>query len=256
MHNDLQLSMGTLLGFLVTAARVAGAFVFVPMPGLKSGMDMARVVLSIAITLALFPFWPNINPEGSAGLLLLWIISEAAIGIGVGLAVAFITEAFGFAAQVIGLQAGYAYASTIDPSSEADSSVLTVFSQLAAGLIFFTFGVDREVIRVFAASLQSMPPGSVELSRGTAERLLAAGGVIFSTGLRLALPVIAVLVLIDISLALLGRVNAQLQLITIAFPVKMIVGLMIFGWVMVLFPPIFRSTADHSLLAAKALFVK
>jgi len=256
MHNDLHLGIGTLLGFLVTAARVAGVFVFVPMPGLKSGMDMARVVLSIAVTLVLFPYWPKLDPAVSVGLLLLWILSEAALGIGVGVAVSFVTESFGFAAHLIGLQAGYAYASTIDPTTEADSGVLTVFTQLASGLLFFAFGAHREVIRVFAASLQSMPPGSVELTRGMAERLLTAGGMIFSTGLRLALPVIAVLVMVDISLALLGRVNAQLQLLTIAFPVKMVLALMIFGWVAVLFPPIFRSTMDNSLLAAKSLFAR
>jgi flagellar biosynthetic protein FliR len=246
--------MGTLLAFLFTAARVAGVFVFVPMPGLKSGMDMARVVLSVAVTFALFPYWPNLNPEVSIGLLLICLVSEAAIGIGAGLAIAFATEAFAFAAQLIGLQAGYAYASTIDPTTEADSAVLTVFAQLATGLIFFAFGADREVIRVFADSLQTMPPGSVELSRVTAERLLAAGGTIFSTGLRLALPVIAVLVMVDISLALLCRINAQLQLLTIAFPVKMALALLIFGWVLILFPPIFRNSMDNSLLAAKSLF--
>ena len=50
-----------------------------------------------------------------------------------------------------------------------------------------------------------------------------------STGLRLALPIIAVLMMVDISLALIGRVNAQLQLMTIAFPVKMMVGLSMLG---------------------------
>src|ERR1041384_1121864 len=183
MHNDLHLSIGTLFAFILTAARVAGVFVFVPMPGFKSGMDMGRGVLSVAVTLALFPSWPNLNPEISIGVLLVCLMSEAAIGIGVGLAIAFVTEAFAFAAQLIGLQAGYAYASTIDPTTEADSAVLPVFTQLPTGLIFFAFGADREVIRVFATSLQTMPPGSAELSRATAERLLAAGGTIFSTGL-------------------------------------------------------------------------
>lgn len=256
MPDDLHLSMGTLLGFLTTLARVGGVFAFVPMPGLKTGMDMARVVLSVSITLVLFPYWPHLNAEGSAGLFVAWIVSEAALGIGVGLAVSFVTEAFTLAAQVMGLQAGYAYASTIDPTTQADSGILVIFAQLAAGLLFFTIGGDRDVIRIFATSLQTMPPGSVTLSRSAAEHLLAAGGMIFSTGLRLALPVVAVLVMVDISLALLGRINAQLQLITIAFPIKMLVALTIFSWVVLLFPTILRSNLDSSLLTAKALFTR
>ena len=53
----------------------------------------------------------------------------------------------------------------------------------------------------------------------------------FSTGLRLALPVIAVMIMVGHLAGAAGRVNAQLHLITIAFPVKMMVGLaMLAGW--------------------------
>ena len=54
MHADLTLSTGP-LGFLLTLARVAGIFVFVPMPGMKGVADMARIVLTLAITLCVFP---------------------------------------------------------------------------------------------------------------------------------------------------------------------------------------------------------
>lgn len=255
MRGELVLSTATLLGFLLTLARVAGVFVFVPMPGLKTGFDMARTVLSLCITMSLFPYWPKVAGESSIGLLACWMVSEAALGVGIGLAVAFVAESFGVAAQVMGLQAGYAYASTIDPATQADSSVLVIFSQLAAGLLFFAIGLDREVLRVFAGSLVAMPAGSFTLSQGPAEHLLATGGIMFSTGVRLALPVVAVLVMVDLSLALLGRINAQLQLLTIAFPVKMLVALTIFGWVLLVMPALMRSDMATSLNAAKGLFI-
>ncbi len=49
-------------------------------------------------------------------------------------------------------------------------------------------------------------------------------------GVRLALPVVALLVMVDIALALLGRLNAQLQLLSLAFPAKMLVALLMLGW--------------------------
>jgi flagellar biosynthetic protein FliR len=255
MHGELQLSTATLLGFLVTLARIGGVFVFLPLPGMKSGADMARVVLSVSITMALFPHWPQVNAEGSIALLAVWMISEAALGIGIGLAVAFVTEALLVAAQTLGLQAGYAFASMVDPNTQADSGILVVFAQLAAGLLFFSAGLDREVLRVFARSLDIMPAGSFVLSRGMGERLLTAGGAMFSTGLRLAMPVIAVLAMVDISLALLGRVNAQLQLLTIAFPIKMMLALTVFSWILVLLPAIMRSDMGRALTEAKGLLV-
>jgi len=120
MPTSLTLPLSYLIGFLLVLARVAGVFVFVPLPGIKSGPEMARVVLSLGITFALFPQWSaNRISEPDIGLLLTWMMAEAALGVTIGLAVAFVTEAFMLAAQFLGLQAGYAYASTIDPTTQA-----------------------------------------------------------------------------------------------------------------------------------------
>jgi flagellar biosynthesis protein FliR len=256
MPGDLRFPTAALLGFVVTLARVAGIFVFVPLPGLKTGFEAARVVLSFTVTLALFPYWPSPSVADPMGMLLVWIISEAALGIGIGLAVAFVMESFAVATQVMGLQAGYAFASTIDPNTNADSGVLVIFSQLAVGLIFLATGLDREVLRVFAASLISTPAGSFTLSRTAAEHLLSAASVMFSTGVRLALPIVAVLVMIDVSLALLGRINAQLQLLTVAFPIKMLVALTMLGWTVLLWPSIMRNDLSTTMTAAKGLFAR
>jgi flagellar biosynthetic protein FliR len=253
MPNDVILATSTLLGFLLTLARISGVFVFVPLPGLHSGFDLARVMLSLSLTVALFPYWPRVQPDIAAGFLAVWIISEAAFGIGIGLSVAFITEGFNMAAQIIGLQAGYGYASTVDPTSQVDSTILVIFAQLAAGLLFFATGLDREVIRIFAGTLQATP---AVLSQNAGRQLLSLGGLMFSTGLRLALPVVAVLLMVDISLALLGRVNAQLQLLTIAFPIKMLVGLAIFAWLLLLIPIFLRSGSESAFTAGKALLVR
>src|SRR6202020_822903 len=89
-----------------------------------------------------------------------WIAAEAAIGIAIGVAVSIVIESFVVAAQILGLQAGYAYASTIDPNTQADSGILLVFAQLAAGMLFFALGLDREVLRLFAQSLDKVPVGT------------------------------------------------------------------------------------------------
>jgi len=82
------------------------------------------------------------------------------------------------------------------------------------------------------------------------------GSTMFSTGLRLALPIIAVMVMIDISLALLGRVNAQLHLTIVAFPVKMLMFLTMIGWLALLFPVLFRAQSGAMLTAARGLIAR
>jgi flagellar biosynthetic protein FliR len=253
MPDNLTLSITTLYGFLLVLARVAGVFVFVPLPGVRSGPEIARIVLALTLTLALFPQWPAVDPQAGMGRLTGWVLAEAGLGIAVGVAVSMLIEAFVLAAQILGLQAGYAYASTIDPTTQADSSILLVFAQLTAGLLFFALGLDREVIRAFARSLETQPAGSFVLTRPAAEQVLRLGSDMFSTGLRLALPVTALLILVDVALALVGRINAHLQLLTLAFPVKMLLALLMLAWVMALFPAVFRNYGGNMLGVVRGL---
>jgi flagellar biosynthetic protein FliR len=256
MRGELVFSVSTLLGFLLTLIRVGGVFVFVPLPGITSVLSPVRVILSVGIAIALFPQWPQIAATPSAGLFLMWVIVEAGLGAGIGLTVAFIGESLAVGAQVMGLQAGYGFATTIDPNTQADSTVLVIFSQLAAGLLFFATGLDREVIRIFAHSLETLPAGAFVLTRGAAGQVLSVGSTMFSTGLRLALPVIAILIMVDISLALLGRVNSQLQLLSIAFPVKMMIGLAMLGWLALLLPALYRAGMSASFTAIRVLIAR
>jgi flagellar biosynthetic protein FliR len=226
------------------------------MPGIGAVINPARVILSFGITIALFPLWPQITAYPSAGALVMWLMVEAALGIGIGLAVAFVSEAFAMGAQAMSMQAGYAFASTFDPNTQADSGVVVVLMQIVTGLLFFCTGLDREVIRVFARSLETYPAGSFVLSRGAAAQVLSLGSTIFSTGLRLALPIIAVMVMIDISLALLGRVNAQLHLTVVAFPVKMLMFLTLVGWLAMLFPVLYRAESGAALTMARGLIAR
>ena len=69
------------------------------------------------------------------------------------------------AAQMIGLQAGYSFASTVDPTTQADTTTLQLMAQLFAGSLFFAFGFDRQVIRILAKSFESIPSGTYAVER-------------------------------------------------------------------------------------------
>jgi flagellar biosynthetic protein FliR len=256
MPAEFSIQLNTIYGFLLVLARVAGTFSFIPIPGLRHAPGIARAFLSGALTIALLPTWPAVSPGGiTGGLLALWMLAEVVFGATIGVAVAFLNETFVLSSQIFGLQAGFGYASTIDPSTEADSSVLQIFTHLASGLLFFAFGLDGQIIRIVAESLQTYPPGTHLLTLASGEQVLKLGSVMFSTAVRLALPVVALLVLVDISLALLGRINSQLQLLSLAFPVKMLVSLGLLASLTVLLPALYRGAAEPTVRLLRAVLL-
>jgi flagellar biosynthetic protein FliR len=236
MPADAALGQPVLYGFLLVLARVSGVFALAPLPGLQSAPRLARIVLSVMITLTLYPLWPRIDAaRADAPRLLLWVLPEVAVGLTIGLGVAFILEVFMLAAQILSLNAGFSFAQTIDPTTQAESGVLLVCAQLAGGMVFFALGLHREVIRTLAYSLEAHPAG-VWIERPAAEAVLRLGGDMLALAVRLALPAIALLVLADIALGLLARLNSQLQLLSLSFPIKMTAALVLLGWLAVLLP--------------------
>ena len=78
------------------------------------------------------------------------------------------------------------------------------------------------------------------------------GSSIFSTGVHLALPLMTLLFLIDLSIGLLGHLNAQLQLIALAFPAKMLTALAALSFLVLLIPKLYRATRSRGFHRARA----
>lgn len=248
MPTDLILPTTLLGGFLSVMARISAAVIFVPVPFLRGTWSMVRLMLAFAITMALFPLWPEVALETySVSGLVAMLISEAVFGIAIGLPIAFMTEVILFAMQIMGLQAGYSFASMVDPSTQADSNILVLWGQVLSTLFFFSFGFHRDVLLAFGQSLEIYPPGGFLLTEALGSRFISMGGVAINTGVRLALPSIALLLVIDIAIALMGRVNAQLQLTTLAFSIKMLAVLLALTWTLAMFPRIFRQFGHYSI---------
>lgn len=250
----LGMPVSTLYAFLLVLARVAGVVTFLPIPGWRAAPDAVRVMLTLTIAIALFPVWPQLpNAVAPIGQLVSWALLEAGFGLAAGLSLAFLTEAFQLAAQVLGLQAGYGYATTIDPTSQADAGVLQVISMLTTGLFFFSFGIDRELLRVLARSFETFPAGSWAPTARTLDGIVELGSGMFSLGLRMAMPVVALLLLIDIALALLGRMQQQLQLLALAFPVKMLATVVLLAVLAPVSARMFETFSTHMLEALARL---
>ncbi len=260
MPNELT-AVGALLnwnllgGFLLTLTRLGLALAFVPLPGVKSVPEMARVVLIVSLAAAIVPALPQVHGvPATAGSFVKAMAGEAAYGLAVGMVVAFLGEVLTFAMQVFALQAGYSYASSIDPNSEADSGVLLIFALLCGNLLFFSLGGHRLIVRAFARSLEVWPVGGGAVDPAWGEAVSRLGASMFELSLRLGLPVAGLLLLAEIALGVVSRLQPQLQLLSLSFPVKMLGTVVTLAMLAPLWAAIYqRAFATSSLVLERML---
>ncbi len=257
MPGDISLPLSTLFGFLLVLARVSGVVIFVPIPGFQSAPETARVALALALSVILMPVWPVSKIDGAGvGSMPAKIGAEFAYGLILGLGVTFLMEGAQIASQMIGLQAGYSFASTIDPTTQADSGVLQIIAQLLVGSLFFALGLDREIIRVLAFSLQRRSGIETLSNTSIASTLIQLGSQMFVVGLKLAMPVLALLILMDLSFAIMGKVHAQFQVLSLSFAAKMLAGLGLMAITLAAFPSITQSAASRTFQVLVSLVAK
>jgi flagellar biosynthetic protein FliR len=207
-------SRGVLIAF-----RIGGLMTFAPFFSNSSIPIRMRGVLTLLITALLVPLYGTAMPANVSPLRA--IAGELGVGFALGLIMQFVLEAANLAGQVMGVQIGYSLVNLIDPMTEVDTPVLSVFHQLTMLLLFLSFDGHLWLLKSVAKSFEYMPAGSASTVLAGTSALLTGAKVIFMAGVQLAAPVLAITILADVALAFLGRAVPQLPVLFLGMTLKM-----------------------------------
>jgi flagellar biosynthetic protein FliR len=241
------LSAFGVFAWLRSALQMSVVLILLPLPGLRTLVPPARAFLALAIAGVLAAAAPSAPRPNSGSDWMGLLINDFFLGIGVGLAVTFVVEAFLFAGQVIATQAGFAYASTIDPFSEADSGLLPSLLSLAASLLFFQSPLYGALVRALIASSGRVENPQAGLALPIAQSLIRFSAHCLIAGLRLALPLIALLLLADLCIGLFGRLQPQVQVLTMSFSLKLLGAMAAVAALIPAIPHLYRQLVNEAL---------
>lgn len=240
-----------LLPGILAATRIIGLFLSAPFFALQTIPQRFRVGLALVIAFALpvqvgtlAAVSMSLSTAGFAVL----AASELVIGLAMGWLVRVGLIVFDITAEVLSIQSGLSYAATFNPDQALPSGVLgTLFGLLALALMF-ALNLHLVAIEILFDSFQSLPPGQwpkvLELN-GVANLLTTCFGI----GLILALPFIAVNLVVLSAQGFLGRTSPQLNLFSIGFAIT--IPLAVF--LVYVLTPVFPDALQRSLEAVYAL---
>jgi len=152
--------------------------------------------------------------------------SETVLGALLAFGVLAAFAAFQLAGRLLDLQLGFGVATLIDPATRGHAPLLGTLLWMAAVALFFATDGHHALLRAFALSLQSAPPGR-PLGELELVPLLAQFGLMFSFALAIAAPVVIVLLLVDTVVAVMARTMPQMNIFFISLPLKILVGLLV-----------------------------
>ena len=200
--------------------RCTGLVFAAPLFGHHAIPTLLKFGLAASLTIAL-----AIPAGATAGSLPLVLAApiELVIGLSLGFILSLCFEAFELAGRVISIQLGLSLGSVFSPTQEEASTAIDPFFSVLAGLLFLAMGLHLAIIRVLANSFVAYPVGA-----GWPADLATTGthtiALALELGVRVAMPIALVLLLVELSVALLARAIPQINVFILGLPLKMLVG--------------------------------
>ncbi len=216
-----ELLRSEVVSFVLEASRISGVIIAAPLAWVAAPVRI-RIVLVLALTFAVHGFAdvPELGPVDTA-----WaIITEFSAGIAIGMVVRFSIAVAEMVATAIGPVMGLGAAQILDPQSGTQVNVLSRLMRYFAILLALIVGLHRTLIAAMLASFDVMPIGSVVDPGDALPAILELSGACIETGVRIALPVIALLLMVQLALGFISRAAPTMQIFSVGFAATLSVG--------------------------------
>lgn len=210
--------------------RILGLIAVAPVFGNTGVPVQVKIGIGVMLTLIVaptLPALPTVDPMSLPGLLIL--VQQLIIGLGMGFAMRIVFAGVEMAGAITGMTMGLSFASFFDPQSQGQSNYISQFMALLATLAFLAVNGHLLLLSVLAHSFSTFPISASPMGGQLFKQIADWGGIIFSAGVQLSLPMVAALLITNIALGILTRAAPQLNLFGIGFPITLTIGFVVIG---------------------------
>ncbi len=219
--------------FLAVLARISGIFVVAPFYGSRMAPVRARVCAALAMGVLLFPVLSKkmdaVLPETLYGYVFV-IFTELFIGWLIGFVGYLAFSAINVAGQIMDMQVGFAMVTVLNPSTGEQVPLIGTFEYNLAVLVFLVTNGHHIFIQALFDSFDMVPVTAVAVQSGLMKLLIDMVTMAFGVGLKIALPVLAAILLLDVALGILARTMPQMNIFIVGIPAKLFIGLFVLAF--------------------------
>jgi len=221
------------------------------MPGIGGAHIEPRVKVGLVVLLAI-GLLPSVPVPGAAidASLVILVAREAAIGLSIGFVLHALMVGAEFAGHLSGQQIGFSYGATIDPQSGVRNNMVSTLYSLLATLGFLAINGHHAVLRALAASYARLPIGAGHVDASLVGAVRDIFALVFVVGVRLAAPIVAVLLVVEVIVGLISRSQPALSSMVIGYPLRIIIGLFILALMVGTVPAVTNSLLENTLRLA------
>ena len=214
--------------------RISGFFMSIPIFFPKSSPQIVKVGFCVIFTFLILPGvnYENVNLINNNAALIIFSITEVITGLTLGYITKFCFFSAQMAGQLMDFQVGFSMMSMFDPISNENVTLLGRLLYWVAMVMFFVVDGHHMLIRAIIDSFNTVSIGKFILTQESAMMVVKVFIEFFTLGLKIAIPIIFIIIITDLSMGLVSRTVPQLNVMILGMPIKILVGLSCFTLVL------------------------
>ena len=220
-----------IFSFMIVLVRIAGLVMTIPAYGERSVPTRVKIALAALISLVLWPLVRETvppEPKSVPGLGML-ILTEALIGIVIGLVLRFSLMILSVTGMVISMHTGLGFAQAFDPGQGSQGAIISSLLAMLGITLIFISDLHLMLIEAMYDSYEIFPPGAPIPIADVTQAALNMFSDAFVLGIQLAGPFIAFSLIFYLGLGIVARLSPQLQVFFVAMPANIMLGLTMFA---------------------------
>jgi flagellar biosynthesis protein FliR len=215
--------------FALLTARLSGLMLVAPLWSTTALPKEARAAITVLLAALLLPVTPATAIPDRVLDLPLPVATELLVGLVIGITAALVVQGASLAGDVAAVQMGLNLGPAFTPMPDLEQSGVAQLQGFLALFVYVAVGGHHMLLRGLADSLHAIPPGSViDLMRG-ARMTMELPAAMYSCALSAAAPTMVTLLLVNVAMAILSRAVPQLNVMMVAFPLTIGIGLLMSG---------------------------
>jgi flagellar biosynthetic protein FliR len=208
--------------------RIGACLMVAPVFGASYVPPRLRLILAGALTLAVAPLLPAMTAVpllSAAGALV--TLQQLLIGAALGFALQMVFDALALGGQLLANGMGLGFAFNLDPLRGVTTPALGQLYVVLGTLTFLALDGHLALVSTLVDSFKGLPIGESGLDPARLRGLADWGSMLFSGALRIALPGVTALLVINLAFGVMSRAAPALNLFAVGLPVTLIFGLSI-----------------------------
>ncbi|MBU0995503.1 MAG: flagellar biosynthetic protein FliR [Proteobacteria bacterium] len=218
--------------FLLILIRVSVVLFLFPIFGTPMMPNIAKAGLALIVAILLFPIvgiYTDPFPDNIVAIGIL-LFCEVMIGLTLGLSIRIFLGAVQMAGQVIGFQMGFSMINVVDPQSGSNVSIMEQIGYWIVLLLFLLMNGHHIFFICLVESFKIVHVGIFMLNEGLLNRVIFLSVDMFVLGIKIGAPAIAALLFTSVAFGITAKFAPTMNVMIVAFPVKIVVGLFIFAF--------------------------